>query len=56
MITTNETFPWSFVTQIFRNGELGHGSFLQPSVQEILIGTKLSGLLYILYRQVLMQC
>jgi hypothetical protein len=24
-ITTNVTYPWSFVTQIFRNGLPGHG-------------------------------
>ena len=26
MITTNETYPWSFVTHIFRNGKSSHGS------------------------------
>ena len=27
MITTNETYPWSFVTQIFRNVEPSYKSF-----------------------------
>ena len=26
MITTNETYPWSFVTHIFRNCKSSHGS------------------------------
>ena len=25
MITTNGTYPWSFVTPIFRNGKPDHG-------------------------------
>jgi hypothetical protein len=26
MITTNETYPWSFVTHILRNDKSSHGS------------------------------
>jgi len=25
VFTTSRTYPWSFVTQIFHNGQLGHG-------------------------------
>jgi len=25
MFTTSETYPWSFVTQIFHNGQPSHG-------------------------------
>jgi len=25
VFTTNGTYPWSFVTQIFHNGQLSHG-------------------------------
>ena len=26
MLTTSGTYPWSFVTQIFHNGQLSHGA------------------------------
>ena len=26
MLTTSGTYPWSFLTQIFHNGQPGHGS------------------------------
>ena len=29
VITTNGTYPWSFVTQLFRNGKSCHGDWLQ---------------------------
>jgi len=33
MITTNETYPWSIVTQIFRNSYPGHGDNCKKSAK-----------------------
>jgi len=37
VFTTNRTYPWSFVTQIFRNGQASHGGDRKTS--EVMTST-----------------
>ena len=37
MFTTSGTYPWSFVTQLFHNGQPGHGG--ERNIFEVMIST-----------------
>jgi hypothetical protein len=37
VLTTSGTYPWSFVTQIFHNGQLSHGG--DHTVFEVMISS-----------------
>jgi hypothetical protein len=38
VLTTSETYPWSFGTQIFRNGQPSHGG--DRKILEVMNNTK----------------
>ena len=43
VLTTSGTYPWSFVTQIFHNGQLSHGG--DRTIFEVMISTLPRGIL-----------
>ena len=43
MFTTSETYPWSFVTQIFHNGQPSHG--VDRNIFEVMTSTLPKGII-----------
>ena len=52
MLTTNGTYPWSFVTQIFHNGQPSHGGY--RDIFEVMTSTlpKRNPLSYTIFKEV----